>query len=290
MPERVVLITGCSSGFGRAMAGAFRARGWTVVATARRASARGLADALDLDVTCAAERDAAAAHLRARHGRLDCLVNNAGAAVFGAVEDVAPDQLRAQVEVNYLGPALLTRALLPLLRPARGRVICVSSMLAETAFPLTAAYGAAKAALENFAEALRHEVAPHGVQIAVVAPGRHRTDFARNAAWGAATGDGASPYRAQSQGYARMKAALAGRPAPGPDAVARTVVALAERRRMPFRVRAGADARAAHLLRRFLPEPVALALWGALAARLLRARAPAPGAAGAVVERAGRRG
>jgi len=221
---------------------------------------------------------AVAAFVRERHGHLDCLVNNAGHAIFGALEDLAPAQLREQIDVNYLGPALLTRQLLPLLRQARGRIICVSSMFGETGFALSASYCASKFALEGLAESLHLELAPHGVQVALVAPGRHRTGFAQNATWGETTFAQSSPYLGQSLGYAALKATLAARAAPGPEALARVVVRLAGRRHMPFRVRVGADARTVHLLRRMLPERLWLAVWSAICGRALRAPAAAPNA------------
>jgi len=282
---RTVLVTGCSSGFGRAMVTAFLRAGWTVVATARHASARPhlLADALaphaghvswlDLDVTRESDHASVAGFVRERHGQLDCLVNNAGHAVFGALEDLAPYQLREQIDVNYLGPALLTRHLLPLLRQARGRLIWVSSMFGETGFALSASYCAGKFALEGLAESLRLELAPHGVQVALVAPGRHRTGFAQNATWGETTFFRSSPYLGQSLGYAALKATLTARTAPGPEALARVVVRLAGRRHMPLRVRVGGDARTVHLLRRMLPERLWLAVWSAICGRALRAPA-----------------
>ena len=281
---RTVLVTGCSSGFGHAMISRFLRDGWSVVATARRASARRhlFAEALaahptrlsllDLDVTVEAERLAALESLRARPGRLDCLVNNAGRAVFGALEDLAPAELREQIEVNYLGPALLTRELLPLLRSARGRIICISSMFGETGFALSGAYSAAKFALEGLAEALRHEMAPHGVQVALVEPGRFRTAFAENARWGESSFAPSSPYLRQSRGYAALKARLAAGRTPGPDVVADAVVRLASQRRMPLRVRVGADVRAVHAARRLLPERAWVALWGAICSRALAAK------------------
>jgi NAD(P)-dependent dehydrogenase (short-subunit alcohol dehydrogenase family) len=285
---RVVLITGSSSGFGRAMVSAFLRGGWSVLATARRAGARrelfagdlaahpGRLSVVDLDVTSEAAREATAAIVLGHHRRLDCLVNNAGRAVFGALEDLTPAQVREGVEVNYLGPALLTRALLPALRAARGRVICVSSMFGEQGFALSASYCAGKFALEGFAASLRHEVAPHGVQVALVEPGRHRTAFAQNAGWGEATFAPSSPYREQSFGYAALKSRLAHRPAPAAESVARVVLRLANRKRMPLQVRVGADARVAHALRRILPERAWLRLWDAMCARALRASAETP--------------
>lgn len=281
---RVVLVTGCSSGFGRAMVPAFLDHGWHVLATLRGLAERGAAllgggvqhsgrlAVIGLDVTREDERRAAVADARARWGRLDCIVSNAGQALRGALEEVTPDQLRAQMEVNFLGAALLLREALPLLRDTRGRVILISSLFGRVGFPLTSAYCASKFALEGLGAALREELRPHGVQVAVVEPGRHRTGFAGRAAVGAAGASGRSPYAPQSAAYEELARSLAHAPGPPAERVADAVIALAERRRMPARLRVGRDARLAHLMRRCLPERLADALWAITCARALRPR------------------
>ena len=281
---RVVLVTGCSSGFGRAMVPAFLERGWHVVATLRRASERGPALSEEceryserlliasLDVTRDDERRAAIAAACERWGRLDCLVSNAGAALWGALEDVTPAQLRAQIDVNFLGAALLVRDALPLLRAARGRIILISSMFGRAGFPLSSAYCASKFALEGFAAALGGELAIHGVQLAIVEPGRHRTGFVRRAEWGEGSRSACSAYTEQSEAFERLSRSLAASPGPPASRVAVAVVDLAERRRMPARLRVGLDARLAYLMRRCLPERLADALWSAFCARALHPR------------------
>jgi NAD(P)-dependent dehydrogenase (short-subunit alcohol dehydrogenase family) len=288
---RVVLVTGCSSGFGRAMVPAFLENGWHVLATLRGVAERGPALVAEgerhpgrllvvsLDVTRDDQRRAAVAAARARWGRLDCVVSNAGQALWGALEDVTPEELRAQMEVNFLGAALLVRDALPLLRAAGGRIILISSLFGRAGFPLSSAYCASKFALEGFGAAIREELRPHGVQVAVVEPGRHRTGFAGRAAWGERSASARSPYAAQSAAFAELTRAFAASPGPPAVRVASAVVALAERRRMPARVRVGRDTRLAHLMRRCLPERLADALWAVACARALRPhterRAPA---------------
>jgi NAD(P)-dependent dehydrogenase (short-subunit alcohol dehydrogenase family) len=282
---RVVLVTGCSSGFGRAMVPAFLERGWHVLATMRAAATRGAALVdegerypgrllvASLDVTRDDERRAAIAAAGAQWGRLDCVVSNAGQALWGALEDVTADELRAQMEVNFLGAALLVREALPLLRAARGRVILISSLFGRTGFPLSSAYCASKFALEGLGAALREELRPHAVQVAVVEPGRHCTGFAGHALWGLGTGSARSPYAAQSAAFVQLGRALAAAPGSPAARMAAAVVALAERRCMPARVRVGRDARLAYLARRCLPERLADALWASVCERALCARA-----------------
>jgi NAD(P)-dependent dehydrogenase (short-subunit alcohol dehydrogenase family) len=286
--ERLVLITGCSSGFGQAMVRAFAREGFLVLATARGVASRpalvadlereapGRVTVLSLDVTDPRERAAVAAAVRARREGLECLVNNAGYGLFGALEDLAPDQIRRQLEVNVLGAVLLTRELLPSLRAARGRVINVSSVLGYAGFPLTSAYCASKFALEGFSEALRLELRSHGVGVALVEPGGHRTRFADNVEWGAASFDPRSAYARQSEAYRRRLETRRSRPGASPDAVAAAVVRLALARRMPPRRRVGHDARLVHLLKGILPARVWDALFASVCERALRATLTPP--------------
>jgi NAD(P)-dependent dehydrogenase (short-subunit alcohol dehydrogenase family) len=293
MPARVVLVTGCSSGFGLAMVPAFLERGWHVLATLRRAAERGSVLAVDgerhpgrlavisLDVTRDDERRAAIAAAHERWGRLDCVVSNAGRALWGALEDVTPAEVRAQMEVNVLGAAFLVRDALPLLRRTRGRVILISSLFGRMGFPLSSAYCASKFALEGLGAALREELRPHGVQVSVVEPGRHRTGFGCRAVWGAQSASARSAYGAQSAAYVGLTRSLATAPGPPPARVAAAVVALAERRRMAARIRVGRDAQIAHLMHRCLPERVADALWALACERALRPRRERRAPAGA---------
>lgn len=259
--DKTVLVTGCSSGFGKLLVGEFLEKGWRVHATMR-----GLADRTsllheekrrhgerlvlhELDVAETVQRSRVARELRA----LDCLVNNAGYGLFGALEDLSEEQLRRQLEVNFFGAVLLTRELLPLLRASRGRIINVSSILGLTGFPLASAYCASKYALEGFSEALYHELKPHGVQVAVVEPGGFRTDFSKKMALADGAASKASPYRVQTANLRRwQEKRAAGRGVP-PERVVRSIVRLAGVHTMPLRTVVGADATAANLLQRLLP-------------------------------------
>ena len=178
---KTVLITGTSSGFGRQLAPRFLNAGWTVIATLRDASKRsdlfaadlakspGRLFVLSLDVARENERVAAAGFIdRQFEGKLDCLVNNAGFGLFGALEDLSEDQIRRQMEVNFFGLVLLSRSLLPHLRRARGRIINITSALGYLGMPLTSLYCASKFAVEGLSESLYYELKPHGVQVAIV--------------------------------------------------------------------------------------------------------------------------
>jgi NAD(P)-dependent dehydrogenase (short-subunit alcohol dehydrogenase family) len=272
-PERTVLVTGCSSGFGLGAALAFHGRGWKVFAALRdpaRAPAelQGIATlALDLDDEA---QVIAAADVTPR---LDCLVNNAGYALTGPFSGYGAAQMRRQMQVNLLGPALLTQRLLPALRAARGRVINVSSVAGETGMPMNALYCASKYALEGLSESLRHELAPLGIQVALVEPGAFRTFFARNSLWGERDLDPAGAEAAQLTGYRAMRERMLAGAGRDPAAVVAAIVRLAEMESMPLRTRVGGDAFLLRAVKRLLPEPVALSIVGAAFRRLIADRA-----------------
>jgi NAD(P)-dependent dehydrogenase (short-subunit alcohol dehydrogenase family) len=162
---RVWLISGCSSGFGRALAEAALERGDRVVATARRPDARD-------DV------DAAVRAALGRFGRIDVLVNNAGHGSVGAVEEIDMDDLRALMDTMFFGAVALTQAVLPHMRKQQsGTIVQISSQGGQLAFAGVGAYCAAKFALEGLSEALAAEIAPLGIRTLIVEPGQFRTGF-----------------------------------------------------------------------------------------------------------------
>jgi NAD(P)-dependent dehydrogenase (short-subunit alcohol dehydrogenase family) len=189
--DRVWLITGASSGFGRALAEGALARGDSVAAGARRTEA--LADltsnerahALALDVTDAAQRDAAVAESVERFGRIDVLVNNAGRTQVGAIEETTDEELRALFDLHFFGPAALTRAVLPYMRgQGGGAIVQMSSVGGQVTAPGFSAYSATKFALEGFTQTLRDEVAGFAIRTLIVEPGAFRTGlFRRDAAY-----------------------------------------------------------------------------------------------------------
>jgi NAD(P)-dependent dehydrogenase (short-subunit alcohol dehydrogenase family) len=181
--ERTVLITGCSSGIGRATARAYLAEGWTVYATARdEADVGDLADAgaeiRELDVTKPAQCRDVVDDVVDAEGRLDVLVNNAGYAQFGPLEDVPTRELHRQFDVNVYGPHRLLRAALPHMREAGdGTVVNVSSLSGRLATPGMGAYSGSKFAIEAMSDALRGEVGQFGIDVVLVEPGPVETNF-----------------------------------------------------------------------------------------------------------------
>lgn len=209
---RAVLITGCSSGIGLATAELLKARGWRVIATARkpedvaRLSAQGL-EALQLDVCDAASlQHALATVFTLTGGELDALVNNAGIAVPGAVEDLSRANLQQQFDTNFFGLVELTRQVLPVMRRrGRGRIVMVSSILGRVAMPWRGAYNASKHALEGITDTLRLELRGSGIHVVLVNPGPVRSRFRDNSlAYFDAQVDAAASVH--SADYARLRA------------------------------------------------------------------------------------
>ncbi|MBA2347841.1 MAG: SDR family NAD(P)-dependent oxidoreductase [Solirubrobacterales bacterium] len=194
----VVLITGCSTGIGRATAERLARGGHTVYATARKLEAIADLEAagcrtLALDVTDEASMQAAVDTVVAEQGAVGALVNNAGYSQSGAVETVAPEDLRRQFETNVFGLVRMCQLVLPSMRGAgRGRIVNISSMGANFTFPGGGVYHSTKYAVEALSDALRFEVKGFGVEVTVIQPGLIRTEFAASAKAGIDGGEG--PY------------------------------------------------------------------------------------------------
>lgn len=178
-----VLLTGCSSGVGRATARAFLADGWDVYATARDPSElsdleEAGAATMKLDVTSDADVDRVVERIVEERGRIDCLVNIAGYGQMGPLEDLSVERVRAQYDVNLFGPHRLMRAVLPHMRQRRsGRIINVTSVTDRFPIAGSSAYSGSKAALSTASRALSQEVRDHGVDVVLVGPTTVATDF-----------------------------------------------------------------------------------------------------------------
>lgn len=179
----VVLITGCSSGIGRATAQRFLDAGWRVWATSREPTdITDLADAgcrtAALDVTDGSQIDSVVNRAVARDDRIDCLVNNAGFGQAGAIEEIPVDRLQAQFDVNVFGPARLIQTVLPHMRNAGGgTIVNVSSLMGRVTYPTRGAYAGSKHALEALSDTLRAEVGGFDIDVVLIEPGTVRTGF-----------------------------------------------------------------------------------------------------------------
>jgi NAD(P)-dependent dehydrogenase (short-subunit alcohol dehydrogenase family) len=263
-----VLITGASTGIGRATALRLAASGWTVLAGVRKAAdGEALSTAggervlaLELDVTDRAQIERAAERVSeiAPDG-LDALVNNAGIGFGGPLELIPAEDLRSQFEVNVIGPVTLTQALLPALRRARGRIVFVSSVGGRVAMAFTAPYAASKHAIEAIGDALRVELRSSNVQVALIEPGSVTTPI-----WdkSRAQGDGLSVPAELTAQYGHVPAAMnkvlhdTERRGISPEQVAETIEQALTARRMKARYLIGRDAKAMLLAKRVLPDHV----------------------------------
>jgi NAD(P)-dependent dehydrogenase (short-subunit alcohol dehydrogenase family) len=259
-PKPVVLVTGCSTGIGREAVHHLRDAGFHVVATARNPNT--LADLVGpdvesfaLDVTDAAQRQAAIDHVMARHGRIDALVNNAGWGAMAAVEETDSELLRRMFDTNLFGLHELTRLALPAMRrQGSGRIVNVSSVAGHIAVPLMGAYCATKFALRAMTQSLDAEVRPFGVRALLVEPGFIKTNFGQRATveTRAAIPDArTSPYARMYARWARRRAGSFGAP---PRVIARAIVRACASHTPRFHNFAPLHAKAANLSKRLLPD------------------------------------
>lgn len=277
MTSKAVLITGCSTGIGRATSERLAAKGHAVYATARNLDS--ITDleskgcrVLALDVTDDDSMRAAVASVEAEHGAVGALVNNAGYAVERAVETVPMDEVRRQFETNYFGLVRMCQLVLPgMRRQGSGRVVNVSSVGGRLTFPGGGHYHATKHAVEAFSDALRFEVAGFGVHVSIIEPGLIRTAFGDNAT---------APQQTEGDPYASFNAAVAKRVAgayagvlgkvasSGPDAVAAAIERAITSSHPSSRYRVTPGARVVIATRRLVPDR----MWDVM----MRAQFPRP--------------
>ncbi|MFF3501787.1 SDR family oxidoreductase [Streptomyces sp. NPDC003247] len=253
---RTVLITGTSSGIGLATAVQAAEAGWNVVATLRdtargdalraAAEAAGVGDRVQvarLDVTDPESVGAAVSGVVADHGRLDAVINNAGVGQLGTVEQIGVEAFRSVLEVNFFGVVEVTKAALPHLRAAGGRLVTVSSLGGLIGQPFNEAYCAAKFALEGFLESLAPVAATAGVRVSVVEPGPVASEFVTRLE-PSVPGliENAGPYEAAFKAYFATTAGLFEQAQSAGDAAA-VVVDVLTAERPPFRVQTSGAAR-----------------------------------------------
>jgi NAD(P)-dependent dehydrogenase (short-subunit alcohol dehydrogenase family) len=233
------LITGCSTGFGRAPAVELKKRGYEVVATARRPETIADIDAdahLALDVT----DDESVTKAVAAAGIVDVLVNNAGVGIGGPVELVPLAEVRRVFETNTFGPLRMMQAVLPQMRARRsGTIVNVSSVSGRVAAPLSGFYAASKFALEALSEALHIEAGHFGIRTVVIEPGYFRTNISESHH---DYGVDAPPYDELDAIMTKLEGELGRAAAPGPEVVATAIADAIETPGPPWRVPVGTDA------------------------------------------------
>ncbi|HZV74411.1 MAG TPA: oxidoreductase [Conexibacter sp.] len=285
--SKAVLITGCSSGIGRATARRLAAHGWTVYATARRPESIADLEAagcrtLALDVTDEDSMVAAVRTIEETHGAVGVLINNAGYSQSGAVETVTMDAARRQFETNVFGLARLTQLVLPKMREQRwGKIVNLGSMGGKLVFPGGGWYHATKHALEAISDALRFEVRGFGIDVILLEPGLITTEFGEAAVASMAAPDALAATGAGTSGdpYATFNATVGAATkgvydgpmrafGSGPDKVAKVIERSIRKRRAPTRVTITPSAKLTIPTRRLMPDRA----WDAL----MRAQFPTP--------------
>jgi short-subunit dehydrogenase len=228
MPSKIVLITGCSTGIGYDLARRLAQANYNVVATARdpeRLLDLPVALQLPLDVTDPTSVASATQEVVCRFGRIDVLVNNAGYAVRGAVEDVAVEQVQQMFDVNVFGVVRMIRAVVPHMRQQQaGRVITIGSLAGKLVLPVNGTYSATKFALEALSDALRMELALFGIQVVLIEPGNIHSNFMATAQANSQEilSNPGTPYHALYQHYQQAMTTIR-KQQPGPETVSQVV-------------------------------------------------------------------
>jgi NAD(P)-dependent dehydrogenase (short-subunit alcohol dehydrogenase family) len=252
--QRVVLITGASSGVGQSTARLLSQRGYRVFGTSRDpAVAEPIpgVEMLPLDVRADDSARACLDAVTERAGRLDILVNNAGYELAGALEESSVDEAKAQFETNFFGIVRMVKAVLPVMRrQGNGQIITISSLSGMIPIPFMGIYSASKFAVEGYIEALRHELKPFHIHVSLIEPGFLHTAMSSHRQTTAARIAEYEPWRQRSLDAIRAHEDRG----PGPELVAMTVLRIAASSAPRLRYLAGRQARVVTGLRRFLPE------------------------------------
>lgn len=249
---KTAIVTGASSGIGRASAEALAKAGFTVFGTSRKVGGTSVAGItmLACDVTDAKSVGELVSRVLSMTGRIDLLVNNAGVGMLGGAEELSVGQVQALFDVNLFGVMRMINAVLPVMRKQRqGRIINMGSILGVIPAPYSAHYSAVKHALEGYSESLDHEVRGFGIRVSVIEPAFVRTVFDQNGI------EPDLPIKDYDQARVGFKALLADvmPKADLPEVVAAVVVKAATDARQRRRYTAGKAARQVSLLRRFAP-------------------------------------
>lgn len=252
--KKVVLITGSSSGNGQSVARLLAQRGFTVFGTSRNPSSVQTipgVEVLSLDVRLDDSVNACVNTLLKKTGRLDVLVNNAGYALRGALEEATLQEAKAQFETNLFGVVRMTKGVLPIMRrQGSGQIINVSSAVGLTSLPFVGFYSASKFAVEGYTEALRHEVKPFNIRVSLVEPGSIKTQFWQNQQDASERISDYDPWR-QRLTEVRQQLMQKGLE---PTAVAEAILHIIESKSPRLRYTVGSDTARIVRMRRLLPE------------------------------------
>jgi len=259
--SKIVLVTGASAGIGKAAAAMLARDGYTVYTAARRTAPMEELKSLgciplQMDICRAEDIDATVSRIEQDHGRLDVLVNNAGMAINGAIEEMPIEEARRQFEVNLFGLAALTQRVLPGMRQqGRGTIVNVSSVAGKLHTPISGWYTATKFALEGLSDTLRVEVAPFGIDVVLIEPGAIATEFLDVAIGPMLQRSGEGPYKEMTHTIANalQKAQATGQMSP-PEVIARAIHKAVAARRPKTRYVAGKYSSTLLMMRRLFSD------------------------------------
>jgi NAD(P)-dependent dehydrogenase (short-subunit alcohol dehydrogenase family) len=254
--KKIAIVTGASSGIGKAAAEVLAQNGFIVYGTSRKASPgerHGKVQLLKLDVTDDASVQSVVDAIIKRHGRIDVLVNNAGLGLSGAAEESSTEQAQTVFNVNFFGALRMIRAVVPHMRAqGDGRIINVSSVLGFIPSPYMALYGATKFAIEGYSDSLSHELREFGIRIALIEPGYTKTSLDLNSM------EADRPLSAYAKQNSNFDDVLKAGMARGdePEVVGKAILAAATDATPRFRYPVGSATRLVGRLQRFAPHSV----------------------------------
>ncbi|GAB4377189.1 MAG: oxidoreductase [Salibacteraceae bacterium] len=261
--SKVVLVTGASSGIGKSAAKLMLEKGHTVYGAARRIELmRDLEQlgmrAIKMDITNPSDVESAVNQIMDESKRIDALVNNAGYAVYGAVEDTPIDDAKKQFEVNLFGLAQLTKTVIPHMRKAhRGRIINISSMAGKMYTPMGAWYHASKHALEGWSDCLRIELKPFGIDVVIIEPGVIKTNFDQVMLDPLMKRSGSGPYAEMAMRMVETSRKIYSSSwATPPDTIGKLILRTVETRKPKTRYRKGFMAKPGVFIRTYLGDRI----------------------------------
>ena len=262
--KKTALVTGASSGIGKAIFERLVKDGWTAYGTSRKI-VRGEASPKDggymlyMDVTDEGSVAEAIEIIAQKEGRLDALINNAGSGIAGAVEDTSIEESKALFDALFFGSLRTVRAAFGLLSKSRGIIVNISSVAGVLSIPFQGMYSAGKAALEAASEALRMEAAPYGVRVCIIEPGDTKTEFTANRTYAKAS-EGSKYEAVMKKSVAKMEHdEQNGAP---PEAVAKLVCKVLGKKKPPVRRAVGFSYQILVFLKRLLPDRLILWILG----------------------------
>ena len=259
--NKTALVTGASSGIGKAIFDELSAKGWTVYGTSRKIEKGSIQNVNDgkmiyLNLTDMQSIQDAVLTIKESEGRLDALINNAGYGIAGAVEDTSSTEMLAQFETNFFGTIQMINASLNMLRQSHGIIINISSVAGVLSIPFQGMYSASKAAMESASEALRMELKEDGVRVCLIEPGDTKTGFTANRLMAQKAENSRYAKKTKSSVAKMEKDEQSGT---SPKVAAKLVYRVINKKNPPVRCAVGVSYKILLFLKRFLPDK--LVLW-----------------------------